>query len=92
MTDPNGSLELRIGRLEGRVQAISEQVDGMDQKLDRLLTWTSERTGAEQESARRQRHIEAAGHARATLLAGSVSGIVSLLVNFLAAKTHWPHP
>jgi hypothetical protein len=92
MTDPNGSLELRIGRLEGRVHAIGEQVEAMDQKLDRLLSWTSERTGAEQESARRERHGEAAGHARATLLAGGVSGIVSLVVSFLASKTHWPIP
>jgi hypothetical protein len=92
MTDMNGSLELRIGRLEGRVHAIGEQVEAMDEKLDRLLAWTSERTGAEQESARRQRHHEAAGNVRATLLAGSVSGIVSLVMSFLAAKTHWPHP
>jgi hypothetical protein len=92
MTDANGSIELRIGRLEGRVHAIGEQVETMDRKLDRLLTWTSERTGAEQESARRQRQLETAGHARATLLAGGVSGIVSLLVSFIAAKTHWPHP
>ncbi|HUB96201.1 MAG TPA: hypothetical protein VL993_09805 [Stellaceae bacterium] len=92
MTDPNGSLELRIGRLEGRVHAIGEQVEAMDQKLDRLVAWTSERTGAEQESARHQHHREATGSARMTLVVGVVSGVVSMAANFLMAKTHWPHP
>jgi hypothetical protein len=88
----NGSLEIRIGRLEGRFGALEDKVDAMDQKLDRVLVWTSERTGAEQESARRERHEAQTRNLRATLLAGGVSGVVSLFVSFVAGKFHWPPP
>jgi hypothetical protein len=90
--DGNGSVEIRIGRLEGRFGALEDKVDAMDQKLDRVLAWTSERTGAEQESARRERHDAQTRNLRATLLAGGVSGVVSLIVNFIAGKFHWPSP
>jgi len=88
----NGSIEIRIGRLEGRFGAFEDKVEAMDQKLDRVLAWTSERTGAEQESARRERHGEQSRHLRATLLAGGVSGVVSLVVSFVASKFHWTPP
>ena len=88
----NGSLEIRIGRLEGRFDAIEDKVDAMDGKLDRVLAWTSERTGAEQEQDRRVRHGQAARLLRATLLSGGVSGAVSLVVSFIASKLHWTAP
>jgi hypothetical protein len=90
--DGNGSVEIRIGRLEGRFDAVAAKVDAMDEKLDRVLAWTSERTGAEQEGARRERHGEQARQLHATFLAGSVSGVVSLFVSFLANKFHWTPP
>ena len=86
----NGSVEIRIGRLEGRIGAIEDKVDAMDRKLDRVLAWTSERTGAEQESDRRERHDAQSRTLRATLLAGGVSGAVSIFVSFIASKFHWP--
>jgi hypothetical protein len=86
----NGSVEIRIGRLEGRFGALEDKVDAMDRKLDRVLAWTSERTGAEHESARRERHDAQSRNLRATLLAGGVSGAVSLFVSFIASKFHWP--
>ena len=88
----NGSVESRIGRLEGRFGAIEDKVEAMDKKLDRVLAWTSERTGAEQESARQERRIEASRRLRATLLAGGVSGFVSLIVSGVANKFHWTLP
>jgi len=86
----NGSAESRIGRLEGRLGAIEDKVDAMDRKLDRVLAWTSEHTGAELEGARRERYDAQSRNLRATLLAGGVSGVVSLFVSFLASKLHWP--
>jgi len=90
--DANGSIEIRIGRLEGRFGAVEDKVDAMDKKLDRLLAWASERTGAEQESARRERRGQASRHLRATLMAGGVSGAVSLVVSVIASKFHWTPP
>jgi hypothetical protein len=90
--DANGSLEIRIGRLEGRFGAIEVKVDAMDKKLDRALAWMSERTGAEQENARIERRGQVSRHTRATLLAGGVSGLVSLIVSVIAAKFHWASP
>jgi hypothetical protein len=90
--DANLSLESRIGRLEGRFGAIEDKVDAMDGKLDRVLAWTSERTGAEHENARHERRGEAARNLRATLMAGGISGAVSLFVSVIASKLHWTHP
>ena len=90
--DANGSLEIRIGRLEGRFRAIEMKVDAMDQKLDRVLAWMSERTGAEQENARNERRGQVSQHARATVMAGGISGLVSLAVSLIAAKFHWTSP
>jgi hypothetical protein len=90
--DANGSIESRIGRLEGRLGAIEVKVDAMDQKLDRALAWMSERTGAEQEHARLERRDQVSRHVRATVMAGGVSGLVSLLVSVIAAKFHWTAP
>jgi hypothetical protein len=90
--DPNGSLEIRIGRLEGRIGAIADKVDAMGTKLDQVLAWTSERTGAEQEISRRERRAQAARHIRATLVASGVSGVVSLAVSLIASKLHWMLP
>jgi hypothetical protein len=90
--DANGSLEIRIGRLEGRFGAIETKVDTMDRKLDRVLAWMSERTGAAQELARLERRGQVARHLRATVMAGGVSSVVSLVVSFIAAKFHWTAP
>jgi len=90
--DGNGSLEIRIGRLEGRFGAIEMKVDAMDQKLDRVLAWMSERTGAEHEHARAERRGQVSRYLRATVMAGGVSGLVSLLVSIVAAKFHWTAP
>jgi hypothetical protein len=88
----NGSIEIRIGRLEGRFGAIEDKVEAMDKKLDRVLAWTSERAGALQESARHERRGETSRRVRATLLASGVSGVsgvVSLIVSVAASKFHW---
>lgn len=90
--DANGSVEIRIGRLEGQFRAIADKVDGMDMKLDRLLAWTSERQGAEHEGERRERREEARRKLRGTFLAGGVSGLVSLTVSLIASKFHWTAP
>ena len=90
--DANGSIEIRIGRLEGRFGAVEVKVDAMDQKLDRALAWMSEHTGAEQEQARLERRGQVSRHARATFLAGGISGLVSLAMSFIAAKFHWTSP
>ena len=90
--DANGSIEIRIGRLEGRFGAIEVTVDAMDQKLDRALAWMSEHTGAEKEHARLERRSQVARHARATVMAGGISGLVSLAVSCIAAKFHWTSP
>ncbi len=67
----------------------------MDQKLDRVLAWMSERTywRASRRSARRRCAESRAppGH-RAGDAGRSVSGIVSLLVSMIAAKFHWTAP
>lgn len=90
--DANGSIEIRIGRLEGHFGAISGKVEAMDEKLDRLLAWTAERKGAEQELLRHERREEARRKLRGTLLAGGVSGFVSLTVSLIASKFHWTPP
>lgn len=87
--EANGSVEIRIGRLEGRFGAIEDKVEAMDKKLDRVLVWTSERTGALQESARHERRSENSRRVRATLLASGISGVVSLIVSVVASKFHW---
>ncbi len=92
MSDANGSVEIRIGRLEGHVSAIADKVETMDKKLDRLVTWTSERQGAEQEHARHERRDEARRRLHGTFLAGGVSGLVSLAVSVIASKFHRTSP
>jgi hypothetical protein len=90
--DANGSLEIRIGRLEGHFGAIADKVGTMDAKLDQLLLWASERKGAEQENARHEHRSEMRRKLRGVFLASGVSGLVSLLVSLIAGKVHWTSP
>jgi len=75
----------RIGRLEGHVEAIREQVTGMDAKIDLLLAEKEQRSGAEKALA----DIHAQKVRQASIISAIFGGMVSTGFTALGRKIGW---
>lgn len=80
----NGAMS-RIGRLEAHVEGIRSQMSGMDEKLDRLLGESDQRSGAEKALG----ELHAQKVRNATIISAVFGGVFSTGVTALGRKIGW---
>lgn len=79
----------RIGRLEGRLDALKEKVDGMDRKLDTLLTREDERAGADRARKEIRDQVSRREARRLAVLSALGGGSIATAIQVLGRKLGW---
>lgn len=87
--DPYSLFGLRVGRVEGELKALGQKVDGMDHKLDQLLTREDERVGAAKALASVDATKNQEANRRTAAVSAMGGGSLVFVLQMLGRKFGW---